>query len=74
MKRIIIILFLFSTMTAAAQETENINLGLIPTPQKVEYGKYKGKTANYFTTKIVRQKVDTLPAEANLDQAYQMII
>ena len=72
MKRILIILMLTATLTVAAQEQPN--LGLIPTPQKVEMGKWEGKTANYHNTKRINQKVNNLPVEANLEQAYQLII
>ena len=72
MKRILIILMLTATLTVAAQEQPN--LGLIPTPQKVEMGKWEGETANYHNTKRINQKVNNLPVEANLEQAYQLII
>ena len=72
MKRILIILMLTATLTVAAQEQPN--LGLIPTPQKVEMGKWEGETANYHNTKRINQKVNNLLVEANLEQAYQLII
>ena len=71
MKRIIVVLLMAVTLTAAAQE--QINLGLIPTPQKVEV------TGEWFRDKgdglkVKENRVDTLPVEANLDQAYQLVV
>ncbi|MBO4307603.1 MAG: chitobiase/beta-hexosaminidase C-terminal domain-containing protein [Bacteroidales bacterium] len=69
MKRFIIILLMAVTLTAAAQE--QVNLGLIPTPQKVVMGT---GIADRNKVKLNEERVDTLPVEANLDQAYQIII
>ena len=54
MKRIVIVLLLAVGMTAAAQE--QINLGLIPTPQKVELAK-DGKVCVLAKAKIKEEKV-----------------
>lgn len=69
MKRIVIVFLLAFTLNTAAQE--RVNLGLIPTPQRV---KLSESQAPSYPKKIKSQKVDTLPVEANLDQAYQLII
>ena len=69
MKRIVIAFLLAVGMSAAAQE--QINLGLIPTPQKVELK--KGKTAGQYP-RLTEVEVKTLPVEANEDQSYQLII
>ena len=69
MKRIVIVLLLAVTLTAAAQE--QVNLGLIPTPQKVVMGT---GIADGNKVKEIEERVDTLPVEANLDQAYQIVI
>ena len=66
-------LFLIALATAVAAQERQRNLGLIPTPQRVEMG-------NGYCSRSVMQKmprteyVDTLPAEANLNQAYQLTI
>ena len=57
------------TLNTVAQE--QVNLGLIPTPQRV---KLSESQAPSYPKKIKSQKVDTLPVEANIDQAYQLII
>ncbi len=54
MKRIVIVLLLAVGMTAAAQE--QINLGLIPTPQKVELAK-DGKVCVLAKAKIKEEKI-----------------
>ena len=54
-----------------SQAQEQINLGLIPTPQKVELK--KGKTAGQHP-RLTEVEVKTLPVEANEDQSYQLII
>lgn len=69
MKRIVIVLLLAVTLTVAAQE--QVNLGLIPTPQKVVMGT---GIADGNKVKEIEERVDTLPVEANLDQAYQIVI
>lgn len=73
MKRLVIALLLAVTLTTAAQE--QLNLGLIPTPQRVE-DNWRQKNAIFVypleKVKVVEQKVDTLPVEANLNQAYQL--
>ncbi len=69
MKRLVIVLLLAVTLSAAAQE--QVNLGLIPTPQRV---KLLEPQAPSYPKKLKSQKVDTLPVEANLDQAYQLVI
>jgi len=69
MKRIVMVFLLAFTLNTAAQE--RVNLGLIPTPQKVEMSKTQAPS---YPKKIKSQKVDTLPVEANIDQAYQLII
>ena len=93
----IIILWLFVLLyavepfheTAHAQGKEQINLGLIPTPQLVEpfhetahddgaiYKEPFHETALQYRVrklKVKELRVDTLPVEANLDQAYQLVI
>ena len=50
-------------------------LGLIPTPQKVELRRgsyYEKQICVLQKAKVVEQKVDTLPVETNLVQAYQL--
>ena len=69
MKRLVIVLLLAVTLSAAAQE--KVNLGLVPTPQRV---KLSESQAPSYPKKLKSQKVDTLPVEANLDQAYQLVI
>ena len=73
MRRLVITLLLAVTLTAAAQE--QLNLGLIPTPQRVE-DNWQKKNAIFVypleKIKVIERKVDTLPVEANLDQAYQL--
>ncbi len=71
MKRLVIVLLLAVTLSAAAQE--QVNLGLIPTPQRVEVKgerlKVKGERL-----KVKEVRVEKLPVEANEDQAYQLVI
>lgn len=73
MRHLVVILLLAVTLTAAAQE--QLNLGLIPTPQRVE-DNWQKKNAIFIypieKIKVIERKVDTLPVEANLDQAYQL--
>lgn len=73
MRHLVVILLLVVTLTTAAQE--QLNLGLIPTPQRVE-DNWQKKNAIFVypleKIKVIERKVDTLPVEANLDQAYQL--
>lgn len=73
MRHLVVILLLAVTLTTAAQE--QLNLGLIPTPQRVE-DNWQKKNAIFVypleKIKVIERKVDTLPVEANLDQAYQL--
>ena len=73
MRHLVVILLLAATLTTAAQE--QLNLGLIPTPQRVE-DNWQKKNAIFVypleKIKVIERKVDTLPVEANLDQAYQL--
>lgn len=71
MKKIVVALFLAVSLAVAAQQ--DINLGLIPTPQQVEVkGEWLRVKGGRLKVKEVR--VDTLPVAANLDQAYQLVI
>lgn len=72
MKRALILLLLAFCSTSFCQEQPN--LGLIPTPQRVEMGDghYTGKQPYWFYCKKV--KVSSLPVERNADQAYQIIV
>ncbi len=56
-------------LTAVAQEKQ-INLGLIPTPQRVEMR----HSVPCHPRKFREVKVDTLPVDANMEQAYQLVI
>ena len=71
MKRIVVALLLALALGAGAQRP--VNLGLIPTPQRVEvdgeWSSVKGDVLN-----VKEKRVDTLPVEANLDQAYQLVV
>ncbi len=69
MRRIVVVLLLALGVSAMAQE--QVNLGLIPTPQKVVMGT---GIADGSKVKRTEEQVDTLPVEANLDQAYQIVI
>ncbi|MBP5341118.1 MAG: chitobiase/beta-hexosaminidase C-terminal domain-containing protein [Bacteroidales bacterium] len=71
MKRIVIALLLAVTLSAVAQE--QINLGLIPTPQRVEV---KGESLKVSgeRLKVKEVMVEKLPVEANEEQAYQLVI
>ena len=77
MKRIVVVLLLAVGLSAFAQRSpvdwlENYDkLGLIPTPQKVELRRgsyYEKQICVLQKAKVVEQRVDTLPVEANLDQ------
>ena len=71
MKRTVVALLLALALGAGAQR--QVNLGLIPTPQRVEvdgeWSSVKGDVLN-----VKEKRVDTLPVEANLDQAYQLVV
>ena len=69
MKHTIILLFWAFCATAFCQQQPN--LGIIPTPQRVET--LQG-TCNPSKAKVKEQKVAQLPAETNQDQAYQLVI
>lgn len=73
MRRLVVALLLAIALTAAAQQSENVNLGLIPTPQRVAVGN-QTTVCDLHKAKVVEQQVDTLPVEANLDQGYQIVI
>ena len=49
---------------------ENINLGVIPTPQRVEMR----HSVPCHPKKIWKKMVGALPVDANMDQAYQLVI
>ena len=71
MKRTVVALLLSLALGVGAQRP--VNLGLIPTPQRVEvdgeWSSVKGDVLN-----VKEKRVDTLPVEANLDQAYQLVV
>ncbi len=71
MKRTVVALLLLLALGAGAQR--QVNLGLIPTPQRVEvdgeWSSVKGGVLN-----VKEKRVYTLPVEANLDQAYQLVV
>ncbi|MBO7100786.1 MAG: chitobiase/beta-hexosaminidase C-terminal domain-containing protein [Bacteroidales bacterium] len=69
MKRIVIVLLLVAGISALAQE-RRVNLGLIPTPQMVEMH----HSSPCHPKKIWKKKVGALPVDANMDQAYQLVI
>ena len=69
MKHTFILLLMVICATAFCQQQPN--LGLIPTPQRVET--LQG-TCNPSKAKVKEQKVSQLPAEANQDQAYKLVI
>ena len=61
------------SLGVVAQNTGN--LGIIPTPQRVEYQQGESGERHLCMlnkAKVVEQKVSSLPVEANLDQAYQL--
>ena len=70
MKRIIVVLLLAISLSAYAQE--QINLGLIPTPQRVKVGHPYKRLFNVNSVRVKEYRVDTLPVERNLQQAYQL--
>ena len=69
MKRLAFIVFLMAALCATGQE--NLNLGIIPTPQRIEKGE---GTCVLEKAKVKEQKVADLPAEANKEQAYRLIV
>ncbi len=69
LRRSFLLIALSSFLVSQAQD--HVNLGLIPTPQRVELSESQAPS---YPKKTKSQKVDTLPVEANLDQAYQIII
>ena len=56
--------------TGQGESTSTTNLGLIPTPQRVEMG--SGMT-NLQNLTFKELQIESLPVEANIDQAYQMV-
>ena len=71
MKRTVVALLLALALGAGAQRP--VNLGLIPTPQRVEVdGEWSSVKGDGL--KVKEKRVDTLPVEANLDQAYQLVV
>ena len=83
MKKIVIVLLLAVGMGAAAQE--QINLGLIPTPQKVETGLWKKDSVNTCRMKVKEKQVDGVEIDLkktsqlhwvqnNVEQAYVLTI
>ena len=71
MKRTVVALLLALALGAAAQE--QVNLGLIPTPQRVEVdGEWLRVKGDGL--RVNEKRVDTLPVEDNLDQAYQLVV
>ena len=69
MKRIVVILLLALGVSAFAQEKQ-VNLGLIPTPQRVEMH----HASPCHPRKIKEAKVEALPVDVNMEQAYQLVI
>ncbi len=83
MKKIVIVLLLAVGIGAAAQE--QINLGLIPTPQKVETGLWKKDSVNTCRMKVKEKQVDGVEIDLkktsqlhwvqnNVEQAYVLTI
>ena len=58
-------------ITTDPETCRGTSLPLIPTPQKVEMGT---EYADMFKVKAQEVQVKTLPVEANVDQAYQIVI
>ncbi len=73
MKRIVVILLFWATSLSGLAQEKRVNLGLIPTPQKVEVNG-EWLMVNGDGLKVKEKCVDTLLVEANLDQAYQLVI
>ena len=65
---------LLLTLGVSAYAQEKINLGLIPTPQKVEVVKGERLKVKGERLKVKERRVDTLAARANMEQAYQLDI
>ena len=77
MKRTILFLILALAVPALAQESRQLNLGLIPTPQRVDKtkgGRFEKQVCALQKAKVQEQKVDTLAVESNSDQAYQLVL
>ncbi len=82
MKKIVLFLLLAAALGAAAQQQPN--LGLIPTPQRVENihppipprGGTKGGCYHVGGggIRVKEVRVDTLPVAANVEQAYQLVV
>ena len=72
MKRIIVALLLL-TLGVSAFAQEKVNLGLIPTPQKLEMGSIRPYRWNISNARIIEKRVDSLPVDCNLNQAYQLV-
>ena len=68
MKRIVVVLLLALCISTTAQE--QLNLGIVPTPQIVEMH----HSSPCHPKKIWKKKVGALPVDANVDQAYQLVI
>lgn len=68
MKRIVVVLLLALCISTTAQE--QLNLGIVPTPQMVEMH----HSSPCHPKKIWKKKVGALPVDANMDQAYQLVI
>ncbi len=68
MKRIVVVLLLALCISTTAQE--QLNLGIVPTPQIVEMH----HSSPCHPKKIWKKKVGALPVDANMDQAYQLVI
>ncbi len=83
MKRLFFSFFLLIGIHATAQTTmpfnetvpqwQQPNLGLIPTPQKVEISSTQKMLCTLKKAKVVECKVDTLPVPCNVDQAYKLV-
>ena len=58
-------------LTAAAQEKQ-VNLGLIPTPQRVEVTNQQKILCTLKNANVVEHMVDNLPVPCNMDQAYKL--
>ena len=76
MKRIVVALVLLVMGASVSAQKKQINLGLIPTPQEVEYTFPRDKTLQVDLSELYLkyEQVKSLPVEANMDQAYQIII
>ena len=83
MKHLVIVLLLAVTLTATAQET--VNLGLIPTPQRVETGLWEKDSVDTHHMKVKEKQVDGVEIDLkktsqlhwvqnNVEQAYVLTI